>query len=447
MATKSADIFIQAGHENAPSGTPQGAEGPHGKEKDWTPIVANEAARILKEAGISVIREDATLRNPARANDRFKVKVAVFLHFDGDKESGKELGACVGYKGDSDKPAAQAWKTLYQEFFPFKWEDDNYTDNLSGYYGYKFTITTDAEFLIEFGDIETDRQALWLKPRLKWLGALLAHYLAKRIGNNGVPKPAAFSDNPAPQPTPTPIPNGMPTRLPDYAKDILGAGSGMPWSKASPMPETNSYVGMFPDSFALFTGLNLGDGLSTALIFEGKFGIDNDGSGGNEAGDPNHQSQTSLRDAQGKGLNASKIPFAVIPLDADEAKNRPKPKKPGLPDFGDQLGVQLGDLGVCFWRRGKTGDVAQAFFVFADKGPANDVGEGSVKLADELKINSNPNSGGFNAKDIKDMGKGVIFIAFPGSGKRFLLSTTKTKLTVDMIRSEGARLLSALKAS
>jgi hypothetical protein len=446
MATKTADIFIQAGHENAPSGTPQGAEGSLGKEKDWTPIVANETARILKEAGISVIREDASLRLPARANDRFKVKVAVFLHFDGDKESGKELGACIGYKGDSDKPAAQAWKTLYKEFFPFKWEDDNYTDNLSGYYGYKFTITSDAEFLIEFGDIETNTQAQWLKPRLKWLGALLAHFLANRIGNTSVPKPAAFNDAPIPHPTPSPAPepNGMRIRLPDYAKDILGSASGMPWSKASPMPETNGYVGMFPDSFAMFKGLDLGDGLTTALLFEGKFGIDNDGSGGNEAGDPNHQSQTSLRDAQGRGLNASKVPFAVIPLDRDETT---RPKKAGLPDFGDSLGLRLGDLGVCFWRRAKTGDVASAFFVFADKGPQNNVGEGSVKLADELKINSNPNTGGYNAQDILDMGKGVIFIAFPGSGKKFLLASTKTSLTVEKIRQEGARLLAALMDS
>jgi len=49
------DVFIQAGHENTPDNK-TGGEGPLGNEIDWTPIVADEATRILRQAGISTIR-------------------------------------------------------------------------------------------------------------------------------------------------------------------------------------------------------------------------------------------------------------------------------------------------------------------------------------------------------------------------------------------------------
>lgn len=52
--------------------------------------MADEATRILREAGLQVIREDASLLRPERLDERFRVKVAVFLHFDGDKEDGVE---------------------------------------------------------------------------------------------------------------------------------------------------------------------------------------------------------------------------------------------------------------------------------------------------------------------------------------------------------------------
>jgi hypothetical protein len=55
-----ADVFIQAGHEGRTEGA-TGAVGPLGNEIDWNPVVADEATRILKEAGVSVIREDETL--------------------------------------------------------------------------------------------------------------------------------------------------------------------------------------------------------------------------------------------------------------------------------------------------------------------------------------------------------------------------------------------------
>jgi len=71
-----AEIYIQAGHEGRTKGA-TGASGPYGNEIDWTPVVADEATRILRKAGISVIRSKA---------DHYRysaVDLAVSIHFDG----------------------------------------------------------------------------------------------------------------------------------------------------------------------------------------------------------------------------------------------------------------------------------------------------------------------------------------------------------------------------
>jgi hypothetical protein len=41
-------------------------------------------------------------------------------------------------------------------------------------------------------------------------------------------------------------------------------------------------------------------------------------------------------------------------------------------------------------------------------------------MADELRIPSNPNTGGLDAGEVADLRKGVIHIAFSGSGAAFL---------------------------
>lgn len=183
-----AEVFIQAGHLNTPDGK-TGASGPLGREIDWTPIVTNEAVRILRAAGISVIKEDASIKV---TNKKYRVHTAVFIHFDGTNPPGRAK-ASVGYKGSSDKPAADAWKQLYSKYWGFGFMNDNYTNNLSGYYGYSYTITSDAEILLELGDLTNRQQAEWLKPRLRWLGALVAHFLCVRLGKNNIPDPGPFS--------------------------------------------------------------------------------------------------------------------------------------------------------------------------------------------------------------------------------------------------------------
>lgn len=190
MSIKECDILIQAGHENTPDGA-TGGTGPLGNEIDWTPIVANEAVAVLQAAGLNTIKEDASIKHTDR---NYRCKLAVFVHFDAP-DSG-ESGPSVGYDHDNDQPAASEWKKLYKEYFPFNdlWRPDNFTEDEHFYYGFAHTFTTDAEFLIEFGDLQSLRQAQWLKPRLRWLGALLAYFLSSRSGLGNVPKPSPFDE-------------------------------------------------------------------------------------------------------------------------------------------------------------------------------------------------------------------------------------------------------------
>jgi len=194
---ETADVLIQAGHEGLTTG-PTGACGSLGCEIDWTPIVANEAARILRNAGVSVIRADANFDLPDRT---YSVEAAVFLHFDGsDNEC--TTTASVGYPTDSelsshlteDAEMAAEWKTFYKEFWSFNFMNDNFTDGLNRYYGFYPVTASRGMLLIEFGEVSCLEQAQWLKPRLKFLGGLVAHFLSKRIEKGNVPLPGQQED-------------------------------------------------------------------------------------------------------------------------------------------------------------------------------------------------------------------------------------------------------------
>jgi N-acetylmuramoyl-L-alanine amidase len=180
-----ADVLIQAGHEGRKTGK-TGASGPLGREIEWTPIVANRATKVLRAAGLSVIRKNATL-----TGNTYVVNVALFIHFDGST-SACSSGASIGYDDNSDKSAADAWRALYGRYWPYRWKEDNYTVDLRRYYGFAYTQTTDAELLLELGEITCREQAEWLKPRLEWLGDLLAHFVSLRLGKGSVPDPGEF---------------------------------------------------------------------------------------------------------------------------------------------------------------------------------------------------------------------------------------------------------------
>lgn len=169
-----AEIYIQAGHEGRTKGS-TGTQSIYGREIDWTPIVADEATRILRNAGISVIRSKADRRRYS------KVDLALSIHFDGC-ETHCATGASIGYDDPTDKPAADAWKEYYSSIFDFNWKPDNFTKNLSNYYNFKYTITKDAELVLELGDLTCPQQAKWLKNNLTTLGYHVAYFAASRIG-------------------------------------------------------------------------------------------------------------------------------------------------------------------------------------------------------------------------------------------------------------------------
>jgi N-acetylmuramoyl-L-alanine amidase len=169
-----AEIYIQAGHEGRTKGS-TGTSSKFGNEIDWTPIVADEATRILREAGISVIRTNADHRKYS------VVDLALSIHFDGCAKT-CATGASIGYDDPTDKPAAEEWKAFYSNYFKHKWHEDNFTKNLRYYYNYKYTITRDAELVLELGDLTCPTQAKWMKKNLNNLGHIVAYFAAKRIG-------------------------------------------------------------------------------------------------------------------------------------------------------------------------------------------------------------------------------------------------------------------------
>jgi hypothetical protein len=364
---QSADILIQAGHVNTPDRM-TGASGPFGEERVWTRIVRDEAVRILSNYGLNVLSTDASWKLAPRGELLFRTKIAVYLHFDGDKEDHHTEGASVGYPaGRNNQAPADGWHQLYARYWPFQWKPDNYSSNESGYYGFRHVEATTGQFLIEFGDNEDETQAGWLSPRLKWLAALLAYYLARQVGKQDVPLPEAPTDLKYPLFTSSGakaifVPSSeVPPRLPDFAPGYFDAAAGVPWHKAGTKPQYNGYDGILPGTLYEFTNLQIAPDVTSAIFYESKFAIDNDGTGGNSGNDPKYQNQTNLRNADGTSLNAEKYPFAVTPLDAAEAKREgTTPKHVGLPDFG-ALGLRLGDLGVAFWREKFTGKVAYAF--------------------------------------------------------------------------------------
>jgi hypothetical protein len=212
-------------------------------------------------------------------------------------------------------------------------------------------------------------------------------------------------------------PSDLTPTLPDYAQNMLSEANGVPWSKCEVLQGMDAYTGITPGRSRLFRNLKGPGGAPMDVVYyECKFDVDNDGSGGNSGNDPFHLTDTSLHDMQGIALDANQVPFAVLPLDRSQSSV----KRPGLTDFGKGLGLGVGDVGIAFWRAKSSGPVQSCCFIYGDTGPSNKLGEGSVRLASALGINPDPVSGGIDSRTIQRLGKGIVHVAFPGSGKDFL---------------------------
>ena len=166
-------VIIQAGHEGRTCGN-TGAECKLYREEDWNILVANETARQLEAWGVDVKRVPADISLQ-------RAKIAVAIHFDGAKNICRS-GASVGYPdNNASRTFAQKWKELYRSYYPFKWHEDNFTENLRNYYAYRW-IRAEKFLVLELGEITCEAQTQWLKPRLKKIAHLIAYAIASELG-------------------------------------------------------------------------------------------------------------------------------------------------------------------------------------------------------------------------------------------------------------------------
>jgi hypothetical protein len=184
-----ADVLVSAGHEGRPKSC---ARFPHracnlgaAGERAWTPIVADEAARMLRAHGVSVMRE------PADFNGRYVVDAAIFIHFDGAVPACAS-GASIGYHRAADRAAARMWRALYGGIAPFAFMPDDFTAGLRDYYAFRQVDARRGALVLELGEITCPRERAWLAPRLTALGDLIAYAVSRLIGKGDVPLPAKF---------------------------------------------------------------------------------------------------------------------------------------------------------------------------------------------------------------------------------------------------------------
>lgn len=183
------DVLISAGHEGRPASCPRfpahhcnlGAAG----ERRWTPVVADAAARVLRQHGVRVIRL------PADFAGRYDVDAAIFIHFDGSVPACRS-GASIGYHRAADASAARDWRKLYATYFPFRFRPDNFTTGLRDYYAFRQVHARNASLVLELGEVSCPAQRAWLAPRLQWEGALIAYFLGHSIGKGDVPNPGPY---------------------------------------------------------------------------------------------------------------------------------------------------------------------------------------------------------------------------------------------------------------
>ena len=172
------DVLVSAGHEGRPQSCARfpkhhcnlGTPG----ERTWNPIVADEAAKKLREMGYSVARE------PADFAGTYDVKAAIFIHFDGTDRPCTS-GASIGYHTDASRFAADLWKKTYAPLIPFRFMPDDFTDNLRDYYGFRQVRAQDGALVLELGELTCPAQRAWLAPRLHWAGDVIAGFVNRLI--------------------------------------------------------------------------------------------------------------------------------------------------------------------------------------------------------------------------------------------------------------------------
>jgi len=119
------------------------------------------------------------------------------------------------------------------------------------------------------------------------------------------------------------------------------------------------------------------------------FDVDCDGGRGAICmSDPDYLPDTSAVDSMGNPLDASTLPFIVIPLASTRFR------------YADH-GISAGQVALVLYGR------RMVFGIFGDAGPSSIIGEGSFAMAEALGIPSNPSTGGVDS--------GVTYLVFTGA--------------------------------
>ena len=165
-----------------------------------------------------------------------------------------------------------------------------------------------------------------------------------------------------------------------------------------------------------------------AVFFNGKLGLDADGSPLSKKTQATDQPETSFRyPSSGRlSVDSDKVPFIVIPGGG----------------FGKGLGIELGDIA----------DVVHnnrvVFALVADQGPVCKLGEGSIELHEQLghKVCLARNSASECTK-LNDVGieRDVLYFIFPKSKARIITGLSPANVK-ERLSTEGQRLFAALKA-
>jgi len=166
-------VLIQAGHVGRTKGN-IGSIHNGLVESKWNQRVAIRVEDILKKRGILVERVGAKIPTTTAT-------IAVAIHFDGSNRE-CATGASIGHDGSlASKILAKHWRQEYGRFFPFKWHRDNYTKNLSHYYGFSNVTTSKGFLVLELGEITCKKQTDWLEPRLGEVASKIAYFIIKEL--------------------------------------------------------------------------------------------------------------------------------------------------------------------------------------------------------------------------------------------------------------------------
>lgn len=117
------------------------------------------------------------------------------------------------------------------------------------------------------------------------------------------------------------------------------------------------------------------------------------------------QGDTSDPKNQNQYIDATTIPYIALPA-----------------DFATAYGINLGDLALVV----NQANGRSAYAIFADVGPKGRIGEGSIALANALRIHSNPRH--------DSVANGVTYLVFSDSGRRL-----SNQITTRRIRSFALR--------